>query len=85
MACEHMDMINVDVKPSSSGCEDCLKTGSWWVRLRMCLVCGYVGCCESSPNQHSRKHFEKTQHPIIQSFESGQDEMRWCYLDDEVV
>ena len=44
----HIDQIR-DVKPSSKGCEDCLKMGGRWLHLRLCLTCGHVGCCDSSP------------------------------------
>jgi uncharacterized UBP type Zn finger protein len=79
MICEHVEEIR-DVKPSSDGCLECLQTGSEWVHLRLCLTCGHVGCCDSSPNKHATKHFHKTHHPIIQSFEPGED-WRWCYVD----
>ena len=85
MACTHKDMIDVDVTPTTTGCEECLRDGTWWVRLRMCLTCGHVGCCDSSPNRHARKHWEETGHPIMQSFEAGQETMRWCFEDEEVV
>ena len=85
MACEHIDLINEDIKPNSEGCEECLRDGTWWVRLRMCLVCGHVGCCDSSPNRHARSHFEETGHPLMQSFEPRQAGMRWCYIDQEPV
>ena len=39
--------------------------------------CGHVGCCDDSPNRHATKHFRKTKHPIIRSFEPGED-WRWC-------
>jgi uncharacterized UBP type Zn finger protein len=52
-----MDQIR-DVKPSSTrGFEECLKMKSHWVHLRMCLVCGNVACCDSSPNKHATKHY----------------------------
>ena len=85
MACEHLDMIDVAASPNTSGCEECLRDGTWWIRLRMCLTCGHIGCCDSSPNQHARKHWEGTGHPIMQSFEPAQDQMRWCFEDEEVV
>jgi len=78
--CSHRELIK-DVKPSAEGCEECLKTGDGWVHLRMCLVCGHVGCCDSSVNQHARRHFEETKHPLIVSIEPGED-WRWCYLDE---
>jgi uncharacterized UBP type Zn finger protein len=77
--CEHISQIR-DVKPSAKGCEDCLKTGDTWVHLRICLHCGHVGCCDSSKNKHATKHFQKTGHPIMQSFQPGES-WRWCYID----
>lgn len=78
-ACPHVAEIR-DVTPRTNGCEECLKTGSSWVHLRLCLTCGHVGCCDSSPNRHASKHFHATTHAIIQSFEPGED-WRWCYVD----
>jgi uncharacterized UBP type Zn finger protein len=78
--CSHIDQIR-DVPPSAQGCEDCLKIGSRWVHLRECQICGHVGCCDSSPNKHATKHFHATQHPIVQSFEPGEDWL-WCYVDE---
>ena len=71
------------VTPSAEG-EDCLRIGSPWVHLRLCLTCGHVGCCDSSPNRHARKHFHTSRHPIIQSFEPGED-WRYCYVDETYV
>jgi uncharacterized UBP type Zn finger protein len=82
-ACSHLDQIR-DVVPSAQGCEDCLKIGGAWVNLRMCLTCGHVGCCDASPNKHATKHHHATGHPIIQSFEPGED-WRWCYVDQVQV
>ena len=79
-ACTHIDQIR-DVTPSAEGCEECLKIGSGWVHLRECLTCGHVGCCDSSPNQHASRHYVATRHPIIQSFEPGENWM-WCYADE---
>jgi len=72
------------VTPSSSGCEECLRIGSPWLHLRLCLTCGHVGCCDSSPNHHARNHFHQTQHPIVKSFEIG-EHWRWCYVDEAFV
>jgi uncharacterized UBP type Zn finger protein len=83
VACQHLDQIQ-DVTPSAQGCEECLKTGSRWVHLRICLICGQVGCCDSSPNKHVTKHFHATGHPLVQSFERGEYWV-WCYIDQEVV
>src|ERR1043166_127651 len=83
MPCSHVAQIR-EVTPSAEGCEDCLKTGDEWVHLRLCLTCGHVGCCDDSKNKHATKHFRRTQHPIIQSFEPGED-WRWCYVDEIVL
>lgn len=72
------------VTPSAEGCEDCLSIASPWVHLRLCLTCGHVGCCDSSPNRHARRHFSSSGHPIIQSFEPGES-WRWCYVDEAEV
>jgi uncharacterized UBP type Zn finger protein len=63
--CKHLKFIQEQVKPSADGCEDCLKIGDSWVHLRLCLICGHVGCCDSSKNKHATKHFHSTEHPII--------------------
>ncbi len=78
--CEHLSEIK-DVSPSADGCEDCLKIGGNWVHLRMCMSCGHVGCCDSSPNKHATKHFNDTTHPIIRSFEPG-EHWGYCYPDE---
>jgi len=79
--CSHLSMIQ-DVTPSAAGWEDCLKTGDVWVRL--CLACGHVGCCDNSRNRHARQHFHATGHPLIQSFEPGEDWL-WCYVDQALI
>jgi uncharacterized UBP type Zn finger protein len=79
-ACQHVSQIH-PVTPSAQGCEECLKTGDEWVRLRLCLICGHVGCCDSSKNKHATKHFHATGHPVIKSFEPDED-WGWCYVDE---
>jgi hypothetical protein len=82
--CTHTDSIE-QVEPSSmSGCSECMKTGDRWVHLRLCLTCGEVGCCDSSPNQHASKHAAATGHAIAASFEPGED-WAWCYVDEVVL
>jgi uncharacterized UBP type Zn finger protein len=81
--CTHTDQIR-DVQPGSNGCEECLKTGQRWVHLRMCLTCGHVGCCDSSPGRHARRHFEQSGHPLMQSAEPGES-WRWCYIDESYL
>lgn len=78
--CNHIDQIR-RVSANTKGCEECLKTGDTWVHLRMCLTCGHVGCCASSRNQHSLRHFRQTGHPLVRSIEPG-EEWGWCYIDD---
>jgi len=78
--CTHSDTIK-DAEPSADGCEDCLRTGGTWVHLRMCQQCGHVGCCDNSPSRHATAHFRETSHPIIRSFEPG-EEWFWCYVDE---
>lgn len=82
--CTHLDRIR-DVEPRTpEGCEECLKSGDRWIHLRLCLTCGHVGCCNSSPNKHATKHFHATQHPIVRSFESNED-WSWCYVDQAIL
>jgi len=82
--CHHLDQIH-DVAPRTpNGCEECLKTGDTWVHLRLCRTCGHVGCCDSSKNKHATKHFHSTRHPIMRSFERGED-WGWCYIDNMEV
>ena len=78
--CTHTDQIR-DVKPRTTGCEECLKTGDAWVHLRLCLTCGHVGCCDSSKNKHATKHFHSAHHPVMRSFERG-EVWGWCYIDE---
>ncbi|WP_229069925.1 UBP-type zinc finger domain-containing protein [Actinoplanes sp. DH11] len=65
--------INTDVPPSGTGCAECLAAGGWWFHLRRCAECGHVGCCDTSPSQHATAHWKSTGHPVIQSFEPGED------------
>src|SRR4028119_76549 len=81
--CTHLDQIR-DVKPSAQGCEEFLQMGDSWVHLRECLSCGHVGCCDSSKNKHATKHFRATEHPIVKSFQPGEDWI-WCYVDEVVM
>ena len=82
--CEHLADLEPVEPRTPAGCEECLASGDRWVHLRLCLNCGHVGCCDSSPNRHATAHFKETGHPVIQSFEPGED-WRWCYVDDRAV
>ena len=68
-----MSDIDTEVPPSGTGCAECTAAGGWWVHLRRCASCGHVGCCDSSPAQHATAHFRSTGHPVVQSFEPGED------------
>jgi uncharacterized UBP type Zn finger protein len=83
--CKHVDDIDKDIKPRTpDGCEECLALGDTWVHLRLCLSCGHVGCCDNSKNKHATKHFHATRHPVIRSFEPGEDWL-WCYIDQVFI
>jgi EmrB/QacA subfamily drug resistance transporter len=82
-SCAHLELV-VKVGPRSAGCEECLRLGERWVHLRMCLVCGHVGCCDSSRRRHATAHFWATSHPIVRSLEPGET-WRWCYVDEVAV
>ncbi|HJR53965.1 MAG TPA: UBP-type zinc finger domain-containing protein [Gemmatimonadota bacterium] len=82
-ACTHLDQVR-DVAPRTEGCEECLRTGSRWMHLRMCRTCGHVGCCDSSPNRHATSHFRETGHPIVRSAEPG-EAWSWCFVDEAVL
>lgn len=66
--------------PDELICEDCVLEGTTPVHLRMCLDCGKVGCCDSSPGLHATAHFRSTGHPVVRSAEPGES-WRWCYAD----
>jgi Zn-finger in ubiquitin-hydrolases and other protein len=70
--------IDPSVPPSGTGCVECLAGASpgWWLHLRRCAACGHVGCCDNSPSQHATAHSKETGHPVLQSFEPGED---WFY------
>ena len=79
--CSHISQIRLVDPHPPDGCQECLQTGGRWVHLRMCLSCGHIGCCDSSPNQHASKHYRGTGHAIVRSYEPGED-WGWCYADE---
>jgi CPA1 family monovalent cation:H+ antiporter len=82
--CAHLQEAPGSARPTSpDGCEECLRDGTPWVHLRLCLDCGHVGCCDSSPQRHATRHFDGTRHPVIRSFETG-EAWRWCFVDDQL-
>jgi hypothetical protein len=81
-SCSHLDQIRITTLPASiAGCEECLKIGSSWVHLRMCMTCGKIGCCDSSPNRHASRHAREAAHPIVRSAQPGED-WSWCFVDE---
>jgi uncharacterized UBP type Zn finger protein len=84
--CEHLDASAASApRPGTpEGCAECLASGErLWAHLRICLSCGHVGCCDSSPRRHATAHFNQTGHPVIRSFEPGET-WRWCYIDEQI-
>jgi hypothetical protein len=70
------------IEPNTRGvCEECIRAGTQWVHLRLCLTCGNVGCCDSSPQRHATAHFHESLHPVMQSAEPGET-WRWCFVHE---
>lgn len=90
MSCEHTGFTDTPgwVEPAPAGgdgCQDCRALGEdVWAHLRLCLTCGHVACCDSSPHRHASAHSKEQDHPVIRSFEPGES-WRWCYLDERIV
>ncbi|MGQ0815601.1 MAG: ubiquitin carboxyl-terminal hydrolase 14 [Gemmatimonadota bacterium] len=82
--CNHLDQIRAVEPRTPQGCEECGKINGRWVHLRLCLSCGQVGCCDNSPGKHATGHFQQTSHPLIRSFEPGED-WGWCYVDNLLI
>ena len=89
--CTHAETVDLDVDPQppvgvdgSRSCLDCLAEGTRWVHLRLCTSCGHVGCCDSSPRRHATAHAGTSGHPVVQSFEPGEDWL-WCYVDETAL
>lgn len=74
--------IDPAARPSGTGCQECDADGSWWVHLRRCALCGHVGCCDDSLNRHATGHYHQTGHPVMQSFEPGEDWF-WDYRSED--
>ena len=79
--CEHLQQVRPPVDADTPGeCGDCLRAGTTWVHLRMCVVCGHIACCDSSPERHASAHHADTGHEVMRSAEAGED-WRWCFVD----
>jgi hypothetical protein len=80
--CTHLDQVELLEPPGEiAGCEECLATGGSWVHLRMCQMCGRIGCCDSSPGRHASRHARQAEHPVLRSVEPGED-WSWCVIDE---
>jgi hypothetical protein len=82
--CSHLDQVTVEAESSYEACEDCVREGTQWVHLRVCLTCEHVGCCDSSPMKHASKHARESSHPIVSSAEPG-EAWSWCYVDEVML
>jgi uncharacterized UBP type Zn finger protein len=84
-SCTHVQALESaglkPVKAHPNGCEECLAKGMEWVHLRCCLECGHVGCCDDSDGKHATKHHHHTKHPVMRSYELGED-WGWCFVDE---
>jgi hypothetical protein len=80
----HLALVRDVVPRTPQGCQECLAAGTSWVHLRLCLTCGHVGCCDSSPMKHASQHAHAIGHPIVRSFEPGEN-WRWCYAHEAFV
>jgi predicted ester cyclase len=77
--CSHLSDARV-FDPSTAACQVCVANGGYWPALRMCLMCGNVGCCDTSISKHARAHFESTGHALMRSIRLREGWI-WCYVD----
>jgi uncharacterized UBP type Zn finger protein len=83
--CTHLDTIEITELPEEvAGCAECLESRSPWCHLRICLECGHVGCCDSSPNRHASAHARDSAHVLVRSIQPGED-WGWCYADQVML
>jgi uncharacterized UBP type Zn finger protein len=83
--CSHVDLAPSDIGPASEVCVDCVALGDSWPALRLCLLCGYVGCCDKSKNKHAREHFRQTGHPLTRPYKERGMDWVWCYVDEALL
>jgi uncharacterized UBP type Zn finger protein len=90
MSCTHTTAFETTswrepVPEATTDCLDCAALGDdVWAHLRMCLTCGHVSCCDSSPHRHASAHHKATGHPVMRSYEPGET-WRWCFVDQRIV
>ncbi len=78
--CSHLNQIHV-TEASTRVCAPCFAQGVNWPALRMCLVCGFVGCCDTSKLKHMIQHYEETGHALMRSIRMDEGWV-WCYEDN---
>jgi hypothetical protein len=83
--CSHVHLARADIGPASEVCAECVALGDSWPALRMCLLCGYVGCCDKSKNKHAREHFRQTGHPLTRPYKERGMDWVWCYVDEALL
>lgn len=83
--CSHLHLAKADIHPGSDVCAECVALGDSWPALRMCLICGHVGCCDNAKNQHARKHFVQTGHPLTRPYQERGMDWVWCYVDEALL
>ena len=81
--CTHFHAATI-LNTRTDVCQECVDMGSRWVHLRLCMTCGHVGCCDSSPNQHASAHYRATRDPVICSIEPG-DSWAYCFVHELFV
>ena len=83
--CSHVYLAPADIGPASEVCGECVALGDSWPALRMCLLCGYVGCCDKSKNKHAQEHFRQTGHPLTRPHNERGMDWVWCYVDEALL
>jgi hypothetical protein len=83
--CAHVDLARADIGPASEVCGECVALGDSWPALRMCLLCGYVGCCDKPKNKHAREHFRQTGNPLTRPYKGRGMDWVWCYMDEALL
>ena len=78
IACTHLP--GEIAQAVSATCQECGST----FNLRVCVVCGHVGCCESQAS-HAREHALGTHHNVIKSLPVAEGHFTWCYECDKYV
>jgi predicted ester cyclase len=81
--CSHLDTIQA-WEPTTDVCAECVETGGAWPALRLCMACGYVGCCDTATHTHMKRHAEATGHVLMRSIRLDEG-WGWCYADNAFI